>query len=75
MDEPTFDIFRGADKDPAAVWIAAVEGLSNACKRMEEIARANPGQYFISERLTHSVLAKVDSRKSEPSLKRKAQSA
>jgi hypothetical protein len=41
----TFDIFSGTAKK--AMWIEAVEGLSNARERMEQIAADKPGQYFI----------------------------
>ena len=59
MDEPTFGIFRGAtDRD--AVWIEAVAGLSSARQRMEEIAAASPGQYFVFGQQSHSILARID---------------
>ena len=62
MQEPTFDIFRGPnDKD--AVWVEAVNSLSDARKRMEEIAVANPGQYFVSNPFSHFILARIDTRK------------
>ena len=66
MDEPTFDIFRGAtDRD--AVWIEAVSGLSSARRRMEEIAAGSPGQYFVFGPQSHSILARIDTRKSPAS--------
>jgi hypothetical protein len=63
MDEPTFDIFRGAfDKD--AVWVERASSLSNARKRMEEIAQATPERYFVFSQHSHTVLARIDTRKS-----------
>jgi hypothetical protein len=37
-----------SDKDP--VWLEAVEGLSAAGERMEEIAAERPGEYFLFRR-------------------------
>ena len=63
MDEPTFDIFQGAfDKD--AVWLEKVSSLSNARKRMAEIAQATPERYFVFSQHKHTVLARIDTRKS-----------
>ena len=46
MKEPTFDIFsRRSDNE--AIWIQAVQGLSKARERMEQIAAQNPGKYFL----------------------------
>jgi hypothetical protein len=77
MDEPTFDIFSGAD-DKDAVWIESVLGLRRARKRMEEIAATTPGQYFVFGSASHSILARVDTRTSPPQQgapQRKAKSA
>jgi hypothetical protein len=74
MREPCFDIFRGAsDKD--AVWVEAVEGFSNARERMEEIATAQPDQYFVFSALSHTVLVRIDTRKSILQSERDAKSA
>jgi hypothetical protein len=63
MDEPTFDIFKGTtDKD--AIWLDAVCGLSSARQRMEKIAADSPGQYFVFDPHTHSILARIDTRDS-----------
>lgn len=53
--EPNFDIFRGLP-DKNAVWVEAVEGLSAARDRMEQIARDKPGNYFVFSRMDHSIL-------------------
>jgi hypothetical protein len=58
MNEPMFDIFAGTyDK---AVWVEAVEGLSNARERMEQIGKEKPGKYFLFSCTDHSVLARID---------------
>jgi hypothetical protein len=62
MNEPIFDIFMGTlDKNP--MWLEAVEGLSNARERMERIAAAIPGPYFIFSQATHSILARTETLK------------
>ena len=75
MDEPTFHIFTGTfDKD--AEWLEAVAELSTARQRMEEIAAALPGRYFVFSQQSHAVLARTDTRKSVViPFKRRAQSA
>jgi len=63
MEQPTFDIFRGTD-DKSAVRIGSVAGLSNALQRMEEIAAAEPGRYFVCRQQGQAVLARIDTRES-----------
>jgi len=62
MYQTIFDIFEGTD-DSDAVWIQVVEGLSDARQRMEEIAAAKPGQYFVFDPESHSVVARIDTGK------------
>jgi hypothetical protein len=58
MNQPIFDIFAGTyDK---AVWIEAVEGLSNARERMEQIGKEKPGRYFLFSCPDHLVLARIE---------------
>jgi len=57
-----------------ALWIEALPGLSNAVRRMEELAAAAPGRYFVFRTFSQSVVAVIDSRESTSSL-RKAESA
>ena len=59
VEEPTFDIFSG-DPTQNPIWLEPVIGLSTARQRMEQIAAAKPGQYFLFNVQSHSVLAKVD---------------
>ena len=59
MKEPTFDIFAGTS-DKNAVWVEAVEGLSNARARMHEIAAVKPGAYFVFSAHDHSILARTE---------------
>jgi hypothetical protein len=61
MEQATFDIFRGTD-DKDAVRIGSAAGLSNALQRMEEIAAAEPGRYFVCRQQGHAVLARIDTR-------------
>jgi hypothetical protein len=61
MDEPTFDIYRGTINQ-SAERIEAVLGLSNAVNRMEHIAAAEPGQYFLCRQQGDAVLARIDTR-------------
>jgi hypothetical protein len=61
--EPTFDIFKGATKRNAER-IESVAGLLSALYRIEEIAAAKPGQYFLFDSRNRSTLVKIDSRKS-----------
>jgi hypothetical protein len=64
MKEPSFDIFTGtSDKD--AIWLEAVEGLSNARARMHEIAAQIPGQYFIFSPGDHQILARTETFKGQ----------
>ena len=59
MREPTFDIFAGpTDKD--AIWVDAVEGLSNARARMHEVAAIIPGEYFVFFSRDRSILARTE---------------
>jgi hypothetical protein len=65
MDEPTFDIFRGSD-EKNGVWVESVAGLSQARRRMVEIAITYPGEYFVSNSSSHCILARVDIVKVSP---------
>ena len=59
MKEPTVDIFSGhSDKDP--LWLEAVQGLSKARERVEQIATQNPGQYFLFCSSNHSIPFRVE---------------
>jgi hypothetical protein len=60
MDTDTFDLFAGAP-DRYAVWQESVVGLEHARKRMEQIAAAAPGQYFIFYERSRSVMARINS--------------
>lgn len=57
MDAVTvFDIFSGIP-DREAIWVCAVEGLSNAKERMVQIAFEKTGPYFIFNVSTQQVIA------------------
>jgi hypothetical protein len=73
MKEPSFDIFSaGPDKD--TVWIEAVQGLSNARERMEQIAAEKPGQYFVFSNGSDTILAQTETF-GKPSEEAKAKTA
>ena len=46
MQEAVFDILSGTPGHNA-VWLESVPGFMNARKRIEELAAATPGPYFI----------------------------
>ena len=58
--EPTYDIFRGAIGSGEEIWIEAVSGLENARRRMQQIAAARPGLYFVFNVHAHVVVASAD---------------
>jgi hypothetical protein len=59
MQEPTFDILSGIPGKNSE-WLESVSGLTTARKRMEEIAAATPGKYFIFNAWNSCVLIQVD---------------
>lgn len=68
MKEPSFDIFSGKlGKD--AVWLEAVQGLSNARARMHEIAAQIPGQYFVFSISNRTIVAQIETFKKPDSAK------
>jgi len=71
MAESTLEIFRGAIGSGTEVRLEAVSGLENARRRMEQLAAASPGLYFVFSTHGHSILACADTRKSAlPSITR-----
>jgi len=61
--EPAFAIFRGTSEQDGE-WIGTVTGLLSALHRIEKIAAANPGRYFLFDSRNRSAIVKIDSRKS-----------
>jgi hypothetical protein len=57
MKEPAFDIFS-CTSDRDALWLECVDGFSEARQRMERIAAAIPGAYFLYDPASRSVTAK-----------------
>ena len=58
-DTDTFDIFSGvADRD--AMWIEAVDGIEEATARMRQIAADSPGDYFVFDVSSRSILARAN---------------
>jgi hypothetical protein len=61
MAECLFDIFSGRSPgDKGVLWLDAVEGLEKARARMNDLAAANPGPYFILRLEDKPILAFVD---------------
>ena len=56
----TFDIFAGfVNNQP--LWLESARGLEFALVRMHERSQHAPGQYFVFDSMTQTVLALVDS--------------
>jgi hypothetical protein len=60
LNYPGFDVFSGFH-DRNAKWIEAVDGLANACEKMQQLAKEEPGPYFVFSQSTHTVVASIDS--------------
>lgn len=59
MQEPTFDIFSGKiGENP--VWMEAVEGLSHARARMNDLAAQIPGRYFVYSLSKRVIVAEIE---------------
>jgi hypothetical protein len=54
-----YDIFCGHDQNDA-IWIDAVESLGAAADRMNQLARDQPGPYFVFCTNKYKVLASID---------------
>ena len=57
---PMFDIFSTLP-DGGPLWLEAVEGLDEAKKRLNILAEARPGSYFIYSEKTGGVVERVPS--------------
>jgi hypothetical protein len=55
----TFDIFLGIPEKPV-MWMSCVEGRSNARDRMEQMAAAAPGRYFLFCTGTHTSICEIE---------------
>lgn len=51
-----FDVFRGPSKENG-LWLETVRGFENAKRRMERRALETPGDYFLFDCRTYSVVA------------------
>ena len=56
----SFDIFQGRFGMGAVGWVQAVEGLTEAKKRMEKIAAEKPGVYFVFSQVHQLIVAVAD---------------
>jgi hypothetical protein len=59
MAVPLYDVFSGHEHGDA-IWLDAVEGLSNAAARMKQLAADKPGAYFVFSHETWRVVASID---------------
>jgi len=55
MSSPCLDIFK-KDAHGSPIWIDAVHDLNDARHRLSELALALPGDYFVFDHRTHSVV-------------------
>ena len=60
----TYDLFSGSvDNHP--LWLESVRGLESAFVRMRERADYAPGPYFVLDSMSQTVLAQIDTSKTE----------
>jgi|HubBroStandDraft_6_1064221.scaffolds.fasta_scaffold2657771_1 hypothetical protein len=57
---PMFDIFSRLP-DGSPLWLESVEGLEEARKRLDGLARVRPGKYFLYSEKTGGVVGRVPS--------------
>ena len=63
MSVPKFDIFRSFLESSDVLWVEAVEGLGAAKRRMDEIAREQPGRYFVFYTHERTLLASTSTQR------------
>jgi hypothetical protein len=56
LKERTFDVFSGRSTENP-LWLESVRGLENAKRRMERRSQEKPGDYFLFDCTTGSVVA------------------
>jgi hypothetical protein len=66
----TYEIFSGPSGSATAEWREHIGGLGCAYERMRELARKEPGPYFIFCSQTHRVLAQIDTTITKPNHRR-----
>jgi hypothetical protein len=59
MSVPKFDIFQRDLGSTEVLWMEAVESLGAAKQQMDEIAREQPGKYFVFYTHTRAILASI----------------
>ena len=62
MEDLSYDIFRGAIGTEDEEWLEAVCGRLKAQRRMEQIAAAKPGLYFVFNVHDHIIVGCADTR-------------
>lgn len=58
IEQNTYDIFSG-ESDRDAIWLEVVAGIEQARVRMQQIADADPGKYFIFDTRIGEVIARL----------------
>ena len=72
-DTDVFDVFCGSS-ERNAIWLEAVIGLSKAKDRMQAIAAAEPGDYFVYHVATKTVLSRISNGPSKSGRKHRSKS-
>lgn len=59
--KPAYDIFR-KDLLGTPVWMESVQNLETAKRRLTELARRSPGEYFVFSQETEEIVCETPSR-------------
>jgi hypothetical protein len=62
MGTDVYDIFSGTSENDA-VWLEDVVGMERAVERMQAIAAAKPGNYFVFHTQTQAIIANTNKTK------------
>ncbi len=58
MTLPAYDIFK--KHDAALVWVESVQDLATAKKRVEELSKQSPSEYFVFDQRQQRVVARLN---------------
>jgi hypothetical protein len=58
MRTPHLDILK-RERDGNFVWLEAVDDLTFAKTRLEDLARRHPGEYFVFDQRAQQIVAKI----------------
>jgi hypothetical protein len=59
-DQSTYEIFRSSRIGP--IWVETISDLVRASERMEQLAVEKPDSYFVVDRKSQAVVARIDRR-------------